>query len=113
MLGCSKASFGLMNFLANNTFIYRNMIAIIALANTSITFHNYHFTFSIILVVYFRLCLVFVAMSGRSLIAASRGYSLVEVFRLLVAVASLIVEQGFWGARASIVVASGLICSVA
>ena len=84
-----------MNFLANNTFIYCNMIPIIALANMSITIHNYHFTFSIILVVYFWLCLVFVAVSGLSLVAASRGYSLVKVFRLLVAVTSLIVEQGF------------------
>ena len=83
-----------MNFLANKTFMYYNMIAIIALADTSVTSHNYHFTFLIILVIYFWPCLVFVAVSGLSLVVASRGYSLVAVFRLLIAVTSLVVGQG-------------------
>ena len=40
--------------------------------------------------------------------AASRGYSLVVVLRLLIVVASLVVDQGLYGLWASIVVAHGL-----
>ena len=41
----------------------------------------------------FCLCWVFIAASGLSPVALSRGYSLVEVCRLLIAVASLVAEH--------------------
>ena len=37
---------------------------------------------------------------GFSLVVAIRGYSLVGVLRLVIAVASFVVEQGLWGAQA-------------
>ena len=40
------------------------------------------------------MCWVFTAVSGLSLVAVSRGYFLVVVPRLLIAVASLIAEHG-------------------
>ena len=40
------------------------------------------------------LCWVFVAVSGISLVAVSRGYSLLVVCRLLIAVASLVHSMG-------------------
>ena len=40
---------------------------------------------------------------GFSLVVASRSYSLVVVCRLLIEMASLIVEHRLWGARASVV----------
>ena len=43
-----------------------------------------------------------------SLVAASRGYSSVATHRLLIAVVSLVVEDGLWGMRASVTVARGL-----
>ena len=43
-----------------------------------------------------------------SLVAASRGYSLVVVRGLLIVVASLVVEHRLYGAWPSIVVAPGL-----
>ena len=43
----------------------------------------------------------------------SRGYSWVVVLRLLAAAASLVVERGLQGSRASVVVAQGLGCSSA
>ena len=49
---------------------------------------------------------VFLAMLGLryclgfSLVVAIRGYSLVGVLRLVIAVASFVVEQGLWGAQA-------------
>ena len=45
---------------------------------------------------------------GVSLVAASRGCSLVVVCRLLIAGASLIADHGPWGMRASAVVARGI-----
>ena len=51
--------------------------------------HWTHFFF------FFWLCWVFVAVHGRSLVAESRGYSVV-VRGLLVAVASLVVERAVW-----------------
>ena len=45
------------------------------------------------LLIYFCLHWVFVAVSSLSLVAASRGYSLVAVCRLLIVVASLVVEH--------------------
>ena len=48
--------------------------------------------FFVILCLYFWLHWVFVAVCGLSLVAASRGYSLV-VLRLLTVVASLVLEQ--------------------
>ena len=46
------------------------------------------------LFVYFWLHWVFMAACGLSLVVASRGYSLVAVCRLLIAVASLVAEHG-------------------
>lgn len=46
--------------------------------------------------------------SGFSLVAASRGYSLVAVHRLLIEVASPVAENRLQGVRASVVVAPGL-----
>ena len=51
----------------------------------------------------FWLCWVFVAAQGLSLITVSGGYSLVGVLRLLIEVASLAVEHGLQGTRASVV----------
>ena len=42
---------------------------------------------------YFWLCWVFIAAHGFSLVAMSGGYSLVAVLRLLIVVASLVVEH--------------------
>ena len=47
---------------------------------------------SIFFFFYFQLCWVFYRCLGFSLVAESRGYSLVAVLRLLVALASLVVE---------------------
>ena len=46
--------------------------------------------------------------AGFSLVVASRGYSLVEVCGLLIAVASLVVKHRLWGEQASAVVTRGL-----
>ena len=48
------------------------------------------------------LCWVFTAVQGLSLVAASRGYSLVGVHRLLLSAACLVAEHGFWGKRSSV-----------
>ena len=42
------------------------------------------------------------------LVVASRGYSLVAVCGLLIAVASLVAQHGLWGMWISVVVARGL-----
>ena len=47
-------------------------------------------------------------MQGLSLVAASRGYSLVGVRRLLLSAASPVAEHGLWGKRASAVAAQEL-----
>jgi len=57
-------------------------------------FENYYF-------IYFWLLWVFVAVRGLSLVAMSRGYSLVAVRRLLITLASLVVELGLEGLWAS------------
>ena len=46
--------------------------------------------------------------AGFSLVASSRGYSVVMVCRLLIAVASLVAEHRLWGTRASAAEAPGL-----
>ena len=46
--------------------------------------------------------------AGFSLVAASRGYSLVRVCRLFTVVAFLVVEHRLYNSRASVVVARGL-----
>ena len=46
---------------------------------------------------YFWLCWVFIAAQAFSLVAASGGYYLVAIFRLIV-VASPVAEQRLWGA---------------
>ena len=46
--------------------------------------------------------------AGSSLVAGNRGYAVVEVRRLLVAVASPIDEQGLYDALASVIAAPGL-----
>ena len=60
--------------------------------NHSMPFEDYYF-------IYFWLLWVFVAVRGLSLIAMSRGYSLVR--RLLITLASLVVELGLEGLWAS------------
>ena len=50
--------------------------------------------FLMYLFIYFCPCWVFIAVHGCSLIMVSRGYSLVVVYRLPIAVASLVVEHG-------------------
>ena len=45
---------------------------------------------------------------GFSLVVVSRGYSIVVVRQLLILVASLVVEQGLKGARASVVASPGI-----
>ena len=52
---------------------------------------------------YFWLCWVFVAVCRLSVVAASRGHSLVVVHRLPIAVASLVVEHGLQSAWASVI----------
>ena len=44
-------------------------------------------------------------MLGLSLILASEGQSLVVLYRLLIVVAPLVVEQGLWGAQSLVVAA--------
>ena len=44
-------------------------------------------------------------MHGLSLVAASGGYSLAVVLRLLIAVASLVAEHSLYGVQASVAVA--------
>ena len=44
-------------------------------------------------IIYFWLCWVFVAARGLSLVAASGGYSMLQLRGLLIAVASLIAEH--------------------
>ena len=73
----------------------------------------------------FWLCWVFVAVRGLSLVAASRDHALVAAYKLLIAVSSLVVEQGLCSSRASafvapelksagsVVEARGLSCSAA
>ena len=50
--------------------------------------------FFMYLFIYFCPCWVFIAVHGCSLIMVSGGYSLVVVYRLPIAVASLVVEHG-------------------
>ena len=59
------------------------------------------------LFIYFWLRWVFIAACALSLVA-SRGYSLVRVFRPLTAVASLVAEHRLQGAWASVLAARGL-----
>ena len=47
-------------------------------------------------------------MCGLSLVAVSGGYSLVVVHGFLIEAASLVAEHRFYGAQASLVVATGL-----
>ena len=53
-------------------------------------------------------CAGFLLLCRLSLVAASRGYSLVAVRGLLIAVASLIAEHGLYSVQASVVAAHGL-----
>ena len=79
-----------------------NIIIQVTLCLTVLTslqvFAQFHLVMAIlfkILFIYLRLCWVFTA--------ASRGYSLVAVHRLLTILASLVVVHMFSGARASVV----------
>ena len=51
-------------------------------------------------------------MCGLSLVAEIRGYSLFAVFRLPIAVASLVAKHELYGAWVAAVVAHGLSCPV-
>ena len=53
--------------------------------------------------IYLWLCCVFIAA-----LAVSRGYCLLAVHGLLMVVASLVAEHGFWGSQASVVAMCGL-----
>ena len=53
----------------------------------------------IIVFIYFWLCWVFVANAGFSLVEVSRGYSLTVVHRLLIVVASFVVEHRLYRAK--------------
>ena len=64
----------------------------------------YLFLNTFYLFIYFWLCWVFVAGCRLSLVAVSRGYSLVGKHRLLTAVASLVAEHGLEGSQASVTV---------
>ena len=54
---------------------------------------------------FLRLCWVFVAVHGLSLVSQSWGYSLVAVHRPHIALVSLFVEHGLWGAWVTVVMA--------
>ena len=62
---------------------------------------------------YLQLRWVFIAVHGLSLVAASRGYTLLPVHRLPAAVASLVARRRLQGAPASAAVANRLGCSAA
>ena len=66
-----------------------------------------------LLFTYFWLRWVLVAAHRLPLVVVNRGYSLVAVSGLLIAVASLAMEHRLWGAWASVAVAHGLSCPVA
>ena len=66
--------------------------------------------FLTLLVIYFLAALSLCCCPGLSLVAESRGYSLVAVWGLLVAVVPLAAEHRFSGMLASLVVASELSC---
>ena len=53
----------------------------------------YLFLNTFYLFIYFWLCWVFVAAPGLSLVVVSRGYSLVEMHRLLISMASFLAEH--------------------
>ena len=59
----------------------------------------------------FQLCWVFVAACGLSLVGVSRGCSLVAVCRLLTVVASLVSENGLYGAQAPVAAVPRLDCT--
>ena len=67
----------------------------------------YLFLNTFYLFIYFWLCWVFVAAPGLSLVVVSRGYSLVEMHRLLIVVASRCKAQAP-GTPASVVAAHRL-----
>ena len=53
------------------------------------------FSFLFLILIYFWLCWVFIAVHGLSLVAMGGGYSLIAVHVLLIAVTSLVAEHGF------------------
>ena len=57
---------------------------------------------------FFLAALVFIAVHGLSLAAASRGYALAAACNPLIAVASPVEEHALQGARSSVVVPQGL-----
>ena len=61
--------------------------------------------------IYFWLHWVFIAVPGRSLVAAGTGYSLLAVLRLLTAVVSLAVELGLQGVQAQQLCRTDLVAS--
>ena len=60
----------------------------------SLSLFLFFFNIFIYLFIYFWLHWVFVAARGLSLVAASRGYSSLQLCELLITVASLAVEHG-------------------
>ena len=58
-------------------------------------FSLFSFLFFFLILIYFWLCWVFIAVHGLSLVAMGGGYSLIAVHVLLIAVTSLVAEHGF------------------
>ena len=65
------------------------------------------FFFSLKIFIHLFLAVLCLLLCGLSLVAASRGYSLVAVSTLLIAVVSLVAEHGLEGEWASVVVVHG------
>ena len=64
--------------------------------------------YTLLLYLFIWLYWVFMAAHGLSLVMESGDYSLVAVHRLLIAVASLVVEHVLWSIQGSVVAAPGL-----
>ena len=85
----------IIEFLFFFWFLFIMNIAAINIWVQSFFFFNDSQMFFLLLNIYlFWLCWVFIAARGLYLVAASGGYSLVVVCRLLIALASLIVGHG-------------------
>ena len=75
---------------------------------SSVSSLSYHNLFYIYLFITYLAMLSLHCCAGFSLVVTRRGHSLVLVRGLLIVVASLVVEHGLSGTRASVVVTSGI-----
>ena len=73
--------------------MYLNTLTFIFLLFTLHIYQESDFFLILFIITYFCLLWVLVAACGPSLVAASRGYFLVAVFGLIIAVASLVAEH--------------------